>query len=98
MDPLSAANRISCRRERLNEQLLTQASGRHQSSQYDATSAGGLVQPSQSALFLMGNPRDPNEVASQFRAYGGTILRTTPLRPTAGRAQQTIGTQPPATR
>jgi uncharacterized membrane protein len=48
------------------------------------------VQPGQSALFILGEARDPEEVAKQFRGYGGTILRTTLPPEKAARVQQTI--------
>ena len=54
---------------------------------------GGMVQPGQSALFVQGNARDPEEVAKQFRGYGGTILHTTLPPDKAVRVQQTIGGQ-----
>lgn len=54
---------------------------------------GGMVQPGQSALFVMGDAFDPEVVASRFRGYGGTILYTTLPPAKAARVQQVIGTQ-----
>ena len=53
----------------------------------------GMVQPGQSALFIQGNPRNAEEIAKQFRGYGGTILQTTLPPDKAVRVQQTIGAQ-----
>ena len=38
---------------------------------------GGMVQPGQSAVFVLARASDPQAVAEQFRGYGGTVLRTT---------------------
>jgi uncharacterized membrane protein len=38
---------------------------------------GGMVQPGQSAVFVLARASDPQTVAEQFRGYGGTVLRTT---------------------
>jgi uncharacterized membrane protein len=38
---------------------------------------GAMVQPGDSAAFVLLRSTDPDYVASQFRGYGGTILRTT---------------------
>ncbi|HEX2778535.1 MAG TPA: DUF1269 domain-containing protein [Gemmatimonadaceae bacterium] len=54
---------------------------------------GGMVQPGQSALFIMGDAFDPEDVANRFRGYGGTILYTTLPPVKAARVQQVIGTQ-----
>ena len=52
---------------------------------------GGMIQPGQSALFLLAETDQPREIAERFRGYGGTILRTT-LRPEhAKELQQVIG-------
>ena len=59
---------------------------------------GGMVQPGQSALFLVADTDKPAEVVEHFRGFGGTILRTT-LRPEqATRLQQVIGADRPAAR
>lgn len=52
---------------------------------------GGMVQAGHSALFVMGDAFDPEDIASRFRGYGGTILYTSLPTVTAGRIQQTIG-------
>ena len=38
---------------------------------------GGMVQPGQSAVFVLARASDPQVVAEQFRGYGGQVLRTT---------------------
>ncbi len=40
-------------------------------------SVSGMVQPGNSAAFLLVRAKDPAVVAEQFRGYGGTVLRTT---------------------
>ncbi len=59
---------------------------------------GGMVQPGQSALFILGDARNPEEVAKEFRGYGGTILQTTLAPEKAARVQQTIRSQSAAAR
>jgi len=54
---------------------------------------GGVVQPGQSALFVMATAFDPEDVASRFRGYGGRILYTNLPAVTTARIQQTIGVQ-----
>jgi uncharacterized membrane protein len=62
------------------------------------TQVGGMVQPGQSALFVLGESDEPAKIAERFRGYGGTILRTT-LRPEqAKRVQQVIGDDRPLVR
>ena len=59
---------------------------------------GGMVQPGQSALFVLGQSDNPAKVAENFKGYGGTILRTT-LRPEqAKQVQQVIGADRPVAR
>jgi uncharacterized membrane protein len=38
---------------------------------------GGMVQPGQSAVFVLARASNPQAVAEQFRGYGGEVLRTT---------------------
>ena len=38
---------------------------------------GGMVQPGQSAVFVLARASEPAAVAEQFRGYGGKVLRTT---------------------
>jgi uncharacterized membrane protein len=60
--------------------------------------AGGMVQPGQSALFILGDSDKPTKIAEHFRGYDGTILSTT-LRPEqAKRVQQVIGADRPVAR
>jgi uncharacterized membrane protein len=59
---------------------------------------GGMVQPGQSAVFVLAESDQPEKVAERFRGYGGTILRTT-LRPERARqVQHVIGADRPVTR
>jgi uncharacterized membrane protein len=51
---------------------------------------GGMVQPGQSALFLVAETAKPAEVLEHFRGFGGTILRTTLPPEQATRLQQVI--------
>ena len=37
---------------------------------------GGMIQPGQSAVFVLANSPHPSQVVEQFRGYGGKILRT----------------------
>jgi uncharacterized membrane protein len=38
---------------------------------------GAMLQPHDSAVFVLVRDADPDEVAAAFRGYGGTVLRTT---------------------
>ena len=38
---------------------------------------GGMVQPGQSAIFVLARTTNPIEIAEKFRGYGGKVLRTT---------------------
>ena len=59
---------------------------------------GGMIQPGQSAVFLLAESDEPAKVAERFRGYGGTVLRTT-LRPEQARQlQQVINADRPVTR
>jgi uncharacterized membrane protein len=51
---------------------------------------GGMVQPGNSALFVLAKIRYPEEVAKRFQGYGGTVLRTTLPREKAQRLQREI--------
>lgn len=52
---------------------------------------GGMVQPGQSALFVLARTSEPAKVAEQFRGYGGKVLRTT-LSPQAAAKLQELMT------
>lgn len=54
---------------------------------------GGMVQPGQSALFVLAYASDPATVAEKFRGYGGTMLRTTLPAEQARKLQETLATQ-----
>jgi uncharacterized membrane protein len=59
---------------------------------------GGMIQPGQSAMFLLAESDEPARVAERFRGYGGKVLRTT-LRPKQARQlQQVINADHPVTR
>ena len=51
--------------------------------------AGGMIQPGQSAVFLLAESDEPAMVAERFRGYGGKVLRTT-LRPEQARQLQQV--------
>jgi uncharacterized membrane protein len=51
---------------------------------------GGMVQPGQSAVFILARSADPALVAERFRGYGGTVLRTTLPRETAAKVEQVL--------
>jgi uncharacterized membrane protein len=54
------------------------------------TQIGGMVQPGQSALFVLADTTDPEAVARRVGAYGGTVLRTTLPPAEVERLQQII--------
>lgn len=49
---------------------------------------GGLVQPGQSAVFVLARASDPAKVEEQFRGYGGKVLRTTLSKDAAAKFQE----------
>ena len=51
---------------------------------------GGMVQPGQSAMFVLARAYDPNQVAEQFAGYGGRVLRTTLSKEAAAKLQATL--------
>jgi uncharacterized membrane protein len=51
---------------------------------------GGMVQPGQSAIFVLGEAKDPKQIAEQFRGYGGKVLRTTLSAEQADKLQQIL--------
>jgi len=54
---------------------------------------GGMVQPGESALFVLARSVNPTVLAERFRGYGGKVLRTT-LRPDqAQKLQDTLKVQ-----
>jgi len=54
------------------------------------TQIGGMVQPGQSALFVLADTTDPESVAQRLGRYGGTILRTTLAADEVERLQRII--------
>ena len=59
---------------------------------------GGMVQPGQSAVFVLARAGDPVAVAERFRGYGGTVLRTTLSKESAAKFQQVMTPATAATR
>ena len=54
----------------------------------------GVVQPGNSAVFaLVRSDVDPVAIATHFRGYGGTVLRTTLVSAKAARVQKTIASR-----
>jgi uncharacterized membrane protein len=51
---------------------------------------GGMVQPGQSAVFILVRTYDPAEVAERFRGYGGQVLRTTLSKKAAAKLQASL--------
>lgn len=49
---------------------------------------GGMVQPGQSAVFVLARASDPAKVEEQFRGYGGKVLRTTLSKDAAAKFQE----------
>jgi uncharacterized membrane protein len=50
----------------------------------------GMVQPGQSAVFVLARASDPVQVAERFRGYGGKVLRTTLPREAAAKFEQVM--------
>jgi uncharacterized membrane protein len=57
---------------------------------------GGMVQPGQSAVFVLARASNPAAVAEKFRGYGGTVLRSTLPKESAAKFEQVM--TPPAPR
>jgi uncharacterized membrane protein len=57
-----------------------------------------MVQPGQSALFLVADTEKPAEVLEHFRGFGGTILRTTLPPEQSTRLQQVMNADRPVAR
>jgi uncharacterized membrane protein len=54
---------------------------------------GGMVQPNQSALFVLARASNPVALAERFRGYGGKVLRTTLSPEQARKIQDTVKVQ-----
>jgi uncharacterized membrane protein len=54
---------------------------------------GAVLQPGQSAVFVLAHASDPAAVAERFRGYGGKVLRTT-LPPSAAAKFEQLMTSP----
>ena len=54
---------------------------------------GGMVQPGQSAVFVLAQASDPAKVAEQFRGYGGKVLRTTLPADRVKKVQEALSVQ-----
>ena len=57
---------------------------------------GGMVQPGQSAVFVLARASNPGAVAEKFRGYGGKVLRTTLPKESAAKFEEVM--TPPAAR
>jgi uncharacterized membrane protein len=55
--------------------------------------AGGMVQPGQSAVIILGRAQYPDTIAERFRGYGGKVLRTTLSPKAAAKLQRTLEVQ-----
>ena len=51
---------------------------------------GGMVQPGQSAVFVLARASDPAVVAERFRGYGGKVLHTTLPKESAAKFEQVM--------
>jgi uncharacterized membrane protein len=51
---------------------------------------GGMVQPGQSAIFVLAEAKEPEEIAERFRGYGGKVLRTTLATKQAEKLQELL--------
>ena len=51
---------------------------------------GGMVQPGESAVFVLARVSNPAFVAERFRGYGGRVLRTTLSRDSTTKLQETL--------
>lgn len=52
--------------------------------------AGGMVQPGQSAVFVLARSSDPAAIAEKFRGYGGKVLRTTLPKDVAAQVEKVV--------
>lgn len=52
---------------------------------------GGMIQPGQSAVFVLADAAHPKKVAEEFRGYGATILTATLQAAEAKRLQEVVG-------
>jgi uncharacterized membrane protein len=59
---------------------------------------GGMVQPGQSAVFVLARAADPAAVAERFRGYGGKVLRTTLPKESTAKFEQLMTPVTAATR
>jgi uncharacterized membrane protein len=54
---------------------------------------GGMVQPGQSAVFMLARAPDPTAVAEKFRGFGGKVLRTTLSAEQTKKLEETLAVQ-----
>ena len=52
--------------------------------------AGGMIQPRDSAVFALLDTVDAEDVANEFRGYGGTVLQTTLTKEQADKVQAVL--------
>jgi len=57
---------------------------------------GGMVQPGQSAVFVLAGARNPVAIAERFRGYGGKVLRTTLSAESAAKFEKLMTPATPA--
>jgi uncharacterized membrane protein len=62
------------------------------------TEVSGMVQPGQSALFLLADSDEPAKLTDRFRGYGGTILRSTLPAAEVKRLQSVLAATPSSAR
>ncbi len=51
---------------------------------------GGMVQPGQSAVFVLARASNPSVIAEKFRGYGGKVLRSTLSPESAAKIEQVM--------
>jgi uncharacterized membrane protein len=59
---------------------------------------GGVVQPGQSAVFVLARTADPDAVAEKFRGYGGAVLRSTLPAGAEMKLREVLASRTPAVR
>jgi uncharacterized membrane protein len=51
---------------------------------------GSMLQPGDSAVFVLARSVNPDQVAESFRGYGGTVMRTSLSEKQRARVQETL--------
>jgi uncharacterized membrane protein len=52
-----------------------------------------MIQPGDSAIFVLARSADPAKLAAQFRSYGGSVLKTTLTKEQAAQVEQALAGQ-----